>query len=171
MTLLTCLLFFGLAAHAGPADVALGAMKPAIALEHPSVQWVDAGELVKAQATPNPPLLLDVRTDAEWREGHLPGALHVLPGAVDLPVVLTGVPAQSVVVYCAVGARSASLAERLQGAGFSHVRNLEGGIFAWANAGLPLVKDGAPTSTVHPYNATWGRMLAPERHAEVEPIP
>lgn len=158
-------------AQAGPAEVALAAMKPAITVKHPSVSWVDAAGLVRSQSTASPPLLVDVRTEAEWREGHLAGAIRVAHDAQDLPEDLTRDPAQPIVVYCAVGVRSALLAERLQQAGYTRVQNLEGGIFAWGNAGLPMVKDGAPTTTVHPYDATWGKMLAPEHRADAEPIP
>jgi rhodanese-related sulfurtransferase len=157
-------------AQAGPAEVALAAMKPVITVEHPSVRWVDAAGLVEAQSTASPPLLVDVRTEAEWKEGHLAGAVRIPHDAKDLPVELTRDLAQPIVVYCAVGVRSAWLAERLQRDGYTHVQNLEGGIFAWANAGLPMVKDAAPTTTAHPYDATWGKMLAPEHRADAEPI-
>jgi rhodanese-related sulfurtransferase len=168
-------LLLGLPAQAGPAEVALAAMKPVITMEHPSVKWVDAAGLEKAlsekaQSTASPPLLVDVRTEAEWKEGHLPGAVRIPHDAPELPAELTRDLAQPIVVYCAVGVRSAWLAERLQGDGYTHVQNLEGGIFAWANAGLPMVKDAAPTTTVHPYDATWGKMLAPEHRADAEPI-
>jgi rhodanese-related sulfurtransferase len=145
-------------------------MKPVITVEHPSVRWVNAAGLVEAQSTASPPLLVDVRTEAEWREGHLAGAVRIPHDAKDLPVELTRDPNQPVVVYCAVGARSALLAERLQQAGYTGVQNLEGGIFAWANAGRPMVKDEQPTTLIHPYDATWGKMLAPEHRAAVEPI-
>ena len=160
-----------LPAQAGPAEMALAAMKPLITVEHPSVRWVDAAGLVEAQSTASPPLLVDVRTEAEWKEGQIAGAVRIPHDATDFPVALTRDPTQPVVVYCAVGVRSAWLAERLQGAGYTDVQNLEGGIFAWASAGLPMVKDGAPTTTVHPYDATWGKMLAPEHRAVAEPLP
>ena len=159
-----------LPAQAGPAEMALAAMKPVITVEHPSVRWVDAEGLVKAQASASPPLLVDVRTEAEWKEGKITGAVRIPHDTQDLPVELTRDPTQPVVVYCAVGVRSALLAVRLQDAGYTRVQNLTGGIFAWANAGLPMVKDSAPTTTVHPYDATWGKMLAPEHRADAEPI-
>ncbi len=169
MTVLSLWLLL-LPAQAGSADVALAAMRPVITVQHPSVQWVDAAGLLKAQASVKRPLLVDVRTEAEWREGHLEGAVRIPHDAPDLPVELTRDLSQPIVVYCAVGVRSALLAKRLQGAGYTHVQNLTGGIFAWANAGLPMVKDGAPVTTVHPYDATWGKMLAPEHRADAEPI-
>jgi hypothetical protein len=48
------------------------------------------------------------------------------------------------------------------------VQNLEGSIFQWANEHRPLVRDGQRETRVHPYNAVWGRLLAPEVRA---PLP
>ena len=53
----------------------------------------------------------------------------------------------------------------------THVANLEGSIFAWANEDRPLVQGdgegaGAPTSLVHPYDADWGNLVAPEHRAD-----
>ena len=50
-------------------------------------------------------------------------------------------------------------------AGHADVRNLEGGIFAWANAGRPMQRDGQPTRFAHPSDEKWGALLARDRHA------
>jgi hypothetical protein len=60
------------------------------------------------------------------------------------------------------------MAERLQKAGFTRVRNLEGSIFEWANEGRPLVREGKKVTTVHPYDTTWGRLLRDDVRA---PLP
>ena len=113
------------------------------------------------------PLLLDVRTRAEYDVSHLPGAIHVEPGAD--PATVNAPRDRPIVTYCSVGYRSAAMAERLRAAGFRDVVNLEGSIFQWANEGRPLERDGHPTTTVHPYNATWGMLLRPARRAPVVP--
>jgi hypothetical protein len=71
------------------------------------------------------------------------------------------------VIHCTCGEldRSAELATRLRAAGFTHVRNLDGSIFRWANEHRPIVRDGAPASRVHPYNKSWGRLLADDARA------
>lgn len=55
------------------------------------------------------------------------------------------------------------MARRIQAAmaadGATGVLNLRGGIFAWHNAGLPLVNARGATRYVHPFNAAWGRLL------------
>jgi rhodanese-related sulfurtransferase len=116
------------------------------------------------------PLLLDARTEAEYAVSHLPGAHRVDPDAspAELADALEGIDRQRpIVVYCSVGVRSGAVARRLQSAGFGRVENLAGSIFRWANEGRPLVRDGRAAVAVHPYDAVWGRLLAPEHRAEV----
>ena len=81
-----------------------------------------------------------------------------------LPGVARDIP---VVTYCAVGYRSAEFAARLGAAAFTHVQNLEGSIFRWANEHRPLVSDGAPAWRVHPYSKSWGQLLAERRPGRV----
>ena len=79
--------------------------------------------------------VVDVRSQAEWDAGHLPGALHIPLGY--LPERLDEISRdQRVVVYCQSGARSAIAASLLQAHGFSDVGNLIGG-YAAASAALP----------------------------------
>jgi len=135
--------------------------------QFPRVQWITARELadwLEDRHRPRP-VLLDVRAVEEWNVSHLPGARRVDPGAsaeIALPEAAKDVP---VVTYCAVGYRSAEFATRLRAAGFTHVQNLEGSIFQWANEHRPLVRDGTPASRVHPYSKSWGRLLADDARA------
>lgn len=97
----------------------------------------EAAELMEEPGT----LVLDVRTEAEWSRGHLPGAVRV--GIDRLPrVVADGeLPAESgqpIVVYCTVGSRSARAAELLASRGYTAVHDLHGGIRAWSMSGLPV---------------------------------
>jgi rhodanese-related sulfurtransferase len=91
-----------------------------------------------ALLTGRPPVfLLDVRTPAEFREAHLEGA-RLIP--IDqLSRRLAEIPRdQRVLVYCAVGSRSAQAFNLLVRRGYPEVYNLDGGIYAWAAQGLPL---------------------------------
>ena len=65
------------------------------------------------------------------------------------------------------GGPDSDAAARLREAGFAHVENLRGSIFEWANEGRPVVRDGREVEAVHPYDAVWGRLLAPERRADL----
>jgi rhodanese-related sulfurtransferase len=79
-------------------------------------------------------MLLDVRTHEEWAAGHIAGAVHI-PMA-ELGDRLDEV-ADRVVCVCAVGGRSARVTQWLLGQGREAV-NLDGGIWAWAQDGLPI---------------------------------
>lgn len=131
---------------------------------YPAVVQVSVAELAVELATTRP-VLLDARAKKEFEQSHLPGAAFTpdLDSALD---VLARTPDAPVVVYCSVGLRSSALAQELVAHGYAKTRNLEGGIFAWANAGQPLVAGDAPTTKVHPYDARWGTLLQPERRAE-----
>jgi 3-mercaptopyruvate sulfurtransferase SseA len=61
--------------------------------------------------------------------------------------------------------RSARAARALTLAGHLDVRNLDGGLFAWANERRALVADGTATVSVHPFDARWGRLLRRELRA------
>ncbi|MGH8101459.1 MAG: rhodanese-like domain-containing protein [Chthoniobacterales bacterium] len=133
----------------------------------PNVQWITAPELADwlQDRQRQPPILLDVRSEAEWNVSHLPGARRVDPGA-PVGVVAPALPKRAnIVTYCAVGYRSGDLATHLRAAGFTNVKNLDGGIFEWANEHRPLVRNGEPVSRVHPYNEFWGRLLSKDVRA------
>ena len=81
--------------------------------------------------------LVDVRTDAEIARGRIKGAIS-LPLHL-LPMRLNELDTQKTTVfYCQMGGRSAQAAAFAAGNGFSNVYNLQGGITAWAYAGLPI---------------------------------
>jgi rhodanese-related sulfurtransferase len=102
------------------------------------VPAVEPAELRSRLDTGEPLVVIDVREPDEWARGMIPGA-HPVPRGV-LEGTLDGrLPLDAgVVLYCAVGARSALAARSLQDMGFSRVENLEGGFDAWAKAGLPV---------------------------------
>ncbi|GGS01271.1 rhodanese-like domain-containing protein [Deinococcus sedimenti] len=81
--------------------------------------------------------VLDVRTDAEYREGHVPGAA-LLPLA-DLGTRMNEVPKdRPVYVICRSGNRSAQASAQLVKAGYTRVFNVDGGMNAWTSAGYPV---------------------------------
>lgn len=144
-------------------DVSLASLRAVIAHEHPSVRWVTPRELDAELHGPadRRPRLFDARTVDEFAVSHLRGALRIDPDRPDFAAFGRD-RSRPVVVYCSVGYRSAVVAEVLARASFTDVRNLEGGIFAWANAGKPVVRGDREVREVHPYDATWGRMLRAE---------
>ncbi len=99
---------------------------------------VEASEVIAEGAT-----VLDVREANEWREGHVPDAVHI-PGA-QLPDRIEEVPAGPVLVICGSGYRSAIAASLLARAGREGIAHVVGGMDAYRSAGLPVVTD-APAS-------------------------
>jgi len=90
-----------------------------------------APELARWLTGENPPLLLDVREPHELAISALPGALNIPLGA--LAARLSELDsAREMVVFCKAGTRSARALELLVSAGFQRVKNLRGGINAWA---------------------------------------
>ena len=86
-------------------------------------------------------LLVDLSPAGDFEKGHIAGARNIAPGqfdpehkqlakARDLPVVVT----------CRSGQASLAAAARLRKAGFTRVHWLDGGIAAWQQANLPLVR-------------------------------
>ena len=93
----------------------------------------------------NPPLLVDVRTKAEFESGHLSRALNVpvdeFTGGAYAEKI--GAPAKDdpIVVFCRSGRRSGIARKILIKDGYTNVKNVEGGIIAWKKAELPIVKE------------------------------
>ena len=124
-----------------------------------TVPTVTAAALVRQLRLPEAPLLLDIRTPAEFRVSHLRGA-RLVPYDSLATLQLAGVDrAQPVVVYCSVGVRSERMGERLHALGFQNVHNLYGGLFEWINQGNPVHDGRKATANVHPYSALWGVWL------------
>ncbi|HJW94209.1 MAG TPA: molybdopterin-synthase adenylyltransferase MoeB [Thermoanaerobaculia bacterium] len=75
--------------------------------------------------------LLDVREPYEWEVSRLEGAIHI--PLQQLPRRLAEVPRdKEIIVYCRVGGRSAHAQHYMLQQGFERVRNLVGGLMAWA---------------------------------------
>jgi adenylyltransferase/sulfurtransferase len=95
------------------------------------VETLTSAELRRRLRSAAPPLLLDVRSPAEYTELHIDGA-RLLP----LPVLEAAIPQlprnRALLCYCLSGARSHTATQRLRMAGFADVAHLAGGILAYA---------------------------------------
>jgi rhodanese-related sulfurtransferase len=86
-------------------------------------------------------LVLDVREDKEWAEGHIPNAKHIPLGQLSKRISeLDKYKDKPIVVSCRSGHRSATACRTLKKDGFEQTHNLMGGIIAWENANLPVTK-------------------------------
>ncbi len=89
-------------------------------------------------------LLVDVSPAADFEKGHIAGAKNVAMSQFDPEnKVLAKVKELPVVLACRNGVGSADAAKRLVKAGFQKVYWLDGGVAAWQQADLPLVKGKA----------------------------
>ena len=100
-------------------------------------QSLDPAGLQTLLQSAAPPRLIDVRTAAEIARGAIPGATHIELSA--LPAQAAELDPQApCVLYCLSGARSAQGCAYLAQRGFQRLYHLDGGIAAWARAGLPV---------------------------------
>jgi rhodanese-related sulfurtransferase len=120
-----------------------------------SVPTVDVADLDIADGA----LLLDAREKDEFNVAHLPNARWVGFNDFDLSRVKDVPKDAPIIVYCSVGYRSEKVSEKLRNAGYSHVKNLYGGIFEWVNSGKAVVDENGPTTKVHGYNTVWSVWL------------
>ncbi len=91
-------------------------------------------------ANREPAVLVDVRESDEWRAGHLPGAIHIPRGFLELQVD-EKLPDRDapVILYCAGGNRSALAAKTLKELGYADVRHMSRGFSGWRDAGFEVV--------------------------------
>ena len=91
-------------------------------------------------AAPPPGLVvLDVRTPEEFGEGHLDGAVLLDFYEPDFAAGLAELdPEVPYVLYCRSGNRSGQTLAMMDELGFASVENIDGGIVAWQDAGLPV---------------------------------
>jgi len=81
--------------------------------------------------------VFDVRGQAEWEEGHIPGVANIPLGY--LLDRLDAVPAdEPVALHCQGGGRSAIAASLLKARGYDNVMNVRGGLGTWRASGLPV---------------------------------
>lgn len=86
-------------------------------------------------------VIVDVRDKDEWNEGHIPGALHMSRGTIELDIEeKVPDPNAMIICHCGGGGRSALATESLQKMGYKNVRSMAGGFKAWKAAGLPFTK-------------------------------
>lgn len=86
--------------------------------------------------------ILDVRTPKEYAEVHVEGVRLLPLGQMDPVSDLKGKKSQPIYVFCRSGARAERACTQLERAGFEQVFNVQGGILAWEQAGLPVSRSG-----------------------------
>ncbi len=85
--------------------------------------------------------IVDVRSQADYRKGHIIGALNLpLARIGDADKELAKHKSKPVLLYCAIGTAAGAAREKLLKQGWDEVFPLRGGLNAWQGAGLPVTK-------------------------------
>jgi sulfur-carrier protein adenylyltransferase/sulfurtransferase len=86
------------------------------------------------------PLIVDVREQDEWDEGHIEGAIHIPRGNLESRIEAAAPDrTRPVLLYCAAGNRSAFAAKTLLELGYDEPVSLSGGFTDWKRNGFPVV--------------------------------
>ena len=110
------------------------------------IREVTTREVLHIQRFGDP--IVDVREPEEFADGHIPGAVNIPLGRLEIevdthPAVVAregearSLRERPVVLYCLSGGRSARAAAALQRLGFANPVSLAGGILAWTGDGHP----------------------------------
>ena len=85
-------------------------------------------------------VLLDVREDKEYQQGHILDSVHIPLGTLASRLgELDKFKGRPIIIGCRSGSRSASACGKLRKSGFEDIYNLRGGVLAWESANLPLM--------------------------------
>jgi len=86
-------------------------------------------------------VVLDVRTAAEFEQGHIPGAINLDYNAPDFAKKVAELDKdKTYLVHCAVGGRSAKACGLMEKNQFKHLIHLPAGFRGWEKAGKPVEK-------------------------------
>ncbi len=92
--------------------------------------------------TQQKPLLLDVRTPAEFSEGHIRKALNIDLKSESFKTEVDQLDKnKTYYVYCRSGKRSALAVEQMRVLGFKTIYELDGGMLKWVSEGMQTVKE------------------------------
>lgn len=84
-------------------------------------------------------VLIDVREDNEFEDGHAAGAIHMGRGIIERDIVHEFPDKDTkLVLYCGGGFRSALAVDNLQKMGYANVWSMDGGWKAWKESGAPI---------------------------------
>jgi len=119
----------------------LSSVKMVYSIPYTDIDVVTANNMITNGSYPNL-IVLDVRTQSEYDEGHLEDAILIpvteLESRID---ELSQYKDSEIVVYCRTGVRSAQASSILDSNDFTKVFNVLGGITAWESAGYPIIPE------------------------------
>jgi rhodanese-related sulfurtransferase len=113
----------------------------------PTLQRGGRGGVSAAEATQlinrSNAVVVDLRSADDFAKGHLPSARHIEFGELEAKVgQLVKNKSNPVLLVCQTGQQSHKALRLVKDAGFAEVHVLDGGVNAWQQAGMPVVKQG-----------------------------
>lgn len=123
-----------------------------------SVPYISAEEVLNSKDTI---IILDARELKEFEVSHLKNANHIGYDNFEIDKVRNSISKnKTIVVYCSVGIRSETIAEKLKKDGYTNIYNLYGGIFEWKNKDFTVFnKQEKKTDSIHTFSKMWGAYL------------
>lgn len=122
----------------------------------PTITIVHAAEVLNQENT----FFLDTREVKEFDVSHIENSLNVGYDNFNISSVSHIKKDAMIIVYCSIGARSQTIAQKLILAGYTDVQNLYGGLFHWANNDYPMVDDSfKSTAMIHTYSKEWSKWI------------
>lgn len=104
----------------------------------PNVKEVSVAETL--EKIKNDAVLIDVREDNEWNDGHAEDAIHIGRGVIERDIIHKFPDKETeLILYCGGGYRSALAANNLQKMGYTNVYSMKGGWTAWKEADAPQI--------------------------------
>jgi rhodanese-related sulfurtransferase len=87
-------------------------------------------------------VVIDIRSKDEFKQGHITGAVHVLPSDIKSGSIpsLEKHKENPITVVCKSGQTAVESANLLAKAGFEQVYLLKGGLLSWSEAKMPLIR-------------------------------
>lgn len=87
-------------------------------------------------------VVVDIRTNDEYKKGHITDSLHILPSDIKAGSFgsLENHKSSPIIVVCKTGQTAQESANLLAKAGFTNVNLLKNGLMAWNEASLPLIR-------------------------------
>lgn len=122
-------------------------VKDLVARTRAQVKTIDLAAFKSALEARAAGLVVDVREPEEYRSGHVPGAINIPRGVIELAIwAHVGFPdstdfGKRITLYCGSGVRCILATKTLQDLGFTNAVAVDMRIADWANAGYPLVTE------------------------------
>jgi len=107
-----------------------------------SISAVEAHQMIEEHAGDLNFMIIDVRSNDEYKQGHLKNAVNILYTSSDFTEIMQKHGKEKTyLLYCLFGGRSMNAMQKLTPLGFENVYNLDGGIEEWKEAGFEMISE------------------------------